>query len=78
MCEVSLEQMMISCLKEFKNIPDPSLTATKRGIKTKLFSDRENNRGRGKGEKELAAVGLFFDEDTQQIYIADCVITEYK
>ena len=27
---------------------------------------------RGRGEKELDAVGLFFDEDTQQIYIADC------
>ena len=26
---------------------------------------------KGKGEKELNAVGLFFDEDTQQIYIAD-------
>ena len=26
---------------------------------------------RGKGEKELDAAGLFFDEDTQQIYIAD-------
>ena len=28
---------------------------------------------KGKGENELDAVGLFFDEDTQQIYIADCV-----
>ena len=27
---------------------------------------------KGKGKKELDAVGLFFDEDTQQIYIADC------
>ena len=27
----------------------------------------------GKGEKELIAAGQFFDEDTQQIYIADCV-----
>ena len=26
---------------------------------------------RGKGEKELDAMGLFFDENTQQIYIAD-------
>ena len=26
---------------------------------------------KGKGKKELNAVGLFFDEDTQQIYIAD-------
>ena len=26
---------------------------------------------KGKGEKELDALGLFFDEDTQQIYIAD-------
>ena len=27
---------------------------------------------KGKGEKELDAMGLFFDEYTQQIYIADC------
>ena len=33
---------------------------------------------KGKGKKELDALGLFFDEDTQQIYIADYLITEYK
>ena len=27
---------------------------------------------KGKGKKELAAAGLFFDEDTQQIYMANC------
>ena len=29
---------------------------------------------KGKGKNELDAMGLFFDEDTQRIYIADCEI----
>ena len=28
---------------------------------------------KGKGKKELDAMGIFFDENTQQIFIADCV-----